>query len=682
MIMKKIITLICLCSVAVCGIAGHPRLLFTDANIAHLKTPENKEKVIALAEKNKKKNIEALCLAYRVTSDTKYAQKVRDLIMRHCIPAAPGETPKSWGWGLGPAHRCYDIAIGYDSIYDFLSPEERKIIENGLITLGIEPLLNEWLLGETRTIALDSMGHNFWSSCVFLPGIAIMAISDVEPRSEKWLKKIAQASTEWFNYPGSNVNNKPSTFDSAGGYYESVGYGAYALSGYLSFRLIWNNARNEPLPEVPLLDKVGDFFLNTCYPNDGKTMSLNFGDSSLYAVGSKSVVLLWANGFRKPRYLWYLNQTLDSDHKDAIRRDSVLGLMFFPGEKELAQAPAVPDLPTASIYKDMGWVAMRNSWDKNATLLGIKSGFAWNHSHADASSFILFHRGENIIIDSGNCWYVHPQYDAYYRQSIAHNVVLFDGQAENPEDAYHGSKHPGSVDHLVNAGDLKYVLADASGPTARNFIRNYRSFLWIDDVILIIDDLKTFTYGEFEWLLHFDGEAKRRGLDLNIKKGNAHIAVRPLFPERLPEGFAHDAPERMRLIEKMGLKDHEHRTPVPFYAIVPPGKARVMKFITAIILDPENAPEIERLETVSAHGVRISKNGKTTEVWLNLNADGRMRHRNSNNTMGGYDTDAYLLAITTKDKTQPRYFVANASYLRKDGKVLVDSLSKIFTSTP
>jgi len=59
-------------------------------------------------------------------------------------------------------------------------------------------------------------------------------------------------------------------------------------------------------------------------------MALNFGDSSLHAVGSQPLVWLWANGLRKPRYLWYLVQTADSGYKEAIRRNSPFGLVFFP----------------------------------------------------------------------------------------------------------------------------------------------------------------------------------------------------------------------------------------------------------------------------------------------------------------------------------------------------------------
>ncbi|WP_294505632.1 hypothetical protein [uncultured Victivallis sp.] len=163
-----------------------------------------------------------------------------------------------------------------------------------------------------------------------------------------------------------------------------------------------------------------------------------------------------------------------------------------------------------------------------------------------------------------------------------------------------------------------------------------------------------------------------------MTKGSADIAIRPLFPERFAEGFEHDFPERVRLVEKQGLVDHAQNAPVPYYAIVPPGEARVMKFVTAILLNPGDAPEIERLEAVNAIGVRITRGTKSTEVWLNLLADGRMRHRNSNNTLAGWDTDACLLAVTSENGKPVRFFCANGSYLRKGDELLVDSLKKVF----
>ena len=537
------------------------------------------------------------------------------------------------------------------------------------------------------------MGHNWWSACVFGAGMASLAVMDEEPRAKDWLTRISDGSVEWFEFEGSLLDNKPKSFDAGGGFYEDVNYASFAVSQYLLFRLAWNQALANPTaPELPMLEKVGDYFLNVSYLNSGRVMNLNFGDGGLTADTTTPLVWLRANGYRKPRHLWYLNQTGPEQHRRDSDRTSAMGLVFYPSDAELATGPTAPDLPPSALYSDIGWASLRSSWERNATLLGVKSGYTWNHSHADAGSFVLFHEGENILIESGKCSYGRPEYDGYYRQSQAHNVVLFNGEAQNPEDTAFGSKFPGTVSHLMDAGDLKYVLADATGPTSHLFIRNYRHFLWLGDVILIIDDLKTFEEGQFEWLLHVDGVAKQNGKEQEVTKGAAKVLVRPLFPMPLPVGYPADFPENMRLVEKTGLKDRQPETQQSYYAFTPPGKSRRTKFVTAVILvndaNRSNLPQLEPQEGTNYIGVSVNQNGKTTDVYLNLRADGSIMHRNGNLQVNGWETDAYLTAITfsnNQDKTDPdkasRYFIAQGSYLRREDTLVLDSLSKLFLVT-
>ena len=672
----------------------HPRLFFTAEVIEKLKERIKTEPTTAKAWSNilaDAKSIEELSLAYRMTGEKRFAERARNavgglnwgdsLLMRRDPP---------WHTGLGTARNCYESAVAFDSIYDALTPEERKTLAKYIVDRGILPTLDDWVLGGERIHTLDSMGHNWWSACVFSAGMAALAVMDEEPRAKDWLKRISDGSVEWLDFGGSLLDNKPKLFD-AGGFFEDANYACVAVSQYLLFRLAWNQALAAPAaPEIPFLDQSGDYFMNVSYPNSGQMMTLNFGDGGLFADGSSPVALLWANGYRKPRYLWYLNETRAEHHRAGTDRTTPLGLVYFPSDVELASQPGTPDLPPSALYHDMGWAMLRSAWDKNATLLGVKSGYTWNHSHADAGSFLLFHRGEYLLIDSGKCNYGLPEYDAYYRQDRAHNVVLFNGAAQNPEDTYFGSKFPGTVSHLMDAGGLKYVLADATGPASQRFIRNYRHFLWLGDVILIIDDLKTFEPGKFEWLLHVDGTAKLRGQDLEVAKGAARVLVRPLFPMPFADaGYPADFPETMRLEEKTGLQDRHPNTNVTYYSFVVPEQSRRTKFITAVLLVSEtnqaSLPQLERLEGTNFIGVRVRQGGTTTDVYLNLLADGRIMHRNANLKVNGWETDAYLTAITFpdgSDMTDPdaasRYFIAQGSYLRREGKVVLDSLSKVF----
>ncbi|MGH8244939.1 MAG: heparinase II/III domain-containing protein, partial [Gammaproteobacteria bacterium] len=81
-------------------------------------------------------------------------------------------------------------------------------------------------------------------------------------------------------------------------------------------------------------------------------------------------------------------------------------------------------------------------------------------------------------------------------------------------------------------------------------------------------------------------------------------------------------------------------------------------------------------------GVRVRSRDQVTEVYLNLQADGR--HANSSNTIAGWETDAYLFGLTRPAaagiaslENVTRYFVSAGSYLRRGGRVVLDSVSKV-----
>ncbi|MHC4326141.1 MAG: heparinase II/III domain-containing protein, partial [Planctomycetota bacterium] len=577
-----------------------------------------------------------------------------------------------WHSELNTARFCYGYAVGYDSIYDFLSEEEKKTVAGAMVRLGILPTLDDWILGGKRIHALDSMGHNWWSVCVSMAGLAALSLVGDHPQAEAWANRISDVFPEWFYYQGNILQNKPANFDSKGAFYESVSYANYALSEYLLFRLAYSNVFGESAaPDIPLLEKAGDFFVHACYPASDSIMSANFGDSNLNATGARTMRLLLANGYNTPQYHWYLTRT------DRGLNDPVV-LLY----DKLRPNESIPDdFAESMLYPDIGWAVLRSSWRDNATMLAIKSGIAWNHAHPDAGSFILFHQGSPLIIDSGNCSYSRREYTSYYRHSRAHNVVLTDGHAQNPEDCGNGDRGtvtPGRIPRMIDAAGLKYVFADAAGATSWKFSRNYRHFLWLGDVILIFDDVRTHQKGRLEWLLHYQDKAERQNERILLSNGGARALVMPLFPES------------MKVVEKKGLKDHDPDTEVTYLAFTPEQPAREAKLITPVLpLEPgskEPAVLVERLKANDAVGVRISDGKMLTDVYLNLRADGRKMHRNSCNVINGWDTDAYIFAVTRPkdaDQNDPdsavRYFVASGSYLRKDGKVVLDSLSKIYT---
>ena len=707
--MKKLIVLVLICVMS-CTVFAQKRayLLHTDANIDRLKKLIEKNEEIRDAWQKQKDaadqlleqdrfgaaDCQVLGLVYRMTGGDKYAEAIKKILLEQVKRSTwegsdlLSRTP-SWQGGLGVAHNSFFLSIGYDCAHNYLSPKERKEIAEGLARLGVQPQLHDWLDAGTNMHTFDTMGHNWWSACVYIAGFTSLAIRNEVPEAENWVKQIEATAPEWFNYSGDLLQNKIPTFDRNGGFWESVNYANFGVSQYLLFRLALQNVMPEyRQSDIPILDKITDFFISTTYyVKDDKSMSVNFGDGSIERNGNACAVLLWNLGYHKERYAWYISWVAHGDDKEGLQLDTPNGLILLPELPELS-ADYKPDLGDSFIYPDMGWATMRSSWENNATMLAVKSGLSWNHAHADAGSYILFHNGKNLIIDSGNSSYGNPLYPQYYCQSEAHNVVLFEGQGQERRDPYFGSANHATIHNLLDNGKFKYVLADATGPYAHNLLRNYRSFLWVGDVILVIDDLLAYEPGKFEWLLHYNGESKRRGLDLSVKQEDAEVLVRPLYPETFPNGgLPHDFPEKITLGERWGWEDHHPENKVPYWSVSHFQDTDRTKFVTAIILKTENnkdkMPQIERFEGKDFLGVRIIQNGEVTEVYFNLLADGRIKHRNSVIEMNGWDSDAYLVALTFPEGTNRSQlenisdlFVTHGSYLRRDGQVLVHALSK------
>ena len=57
----------------------------------------------------------------------------------------------------------------------------------------------------------------------------------------------------------------------------------------------------------------------------------------------------------------------------------------------------------------------------------------------------------------------------YFFQSEAHNVVLFNGKGQSREQQYHGSMLRGYLHYLLDADNVKYVLANGTGPYSDQF---------------------------------------------------------------------------------------------------------------------------------------------------------------------------------------------------------------------
>ena len=702
--MKRIVLvvgMICWMCIGYAQKVKHPSLLYTPERISQVKQRMQHEPQLAAAWEDIKQTADKelkgkslnkadyLSLAYLMTGDKQYSGKLKEILLDVIKSKTWGSSEMlarrpAWHADLGVAHKSYLSAIAYDAVYNDLSTTEKKKIAEGLYRLGVEPSLGDWLLEPTRIHSLNSMGHNWWTSCVCMGGILALSLQNELEDAKEGAQAVYDYLPEWFLFAGDVLQQKAKTFDEAGGMYESLNYANFGIQEALQFWVAWKNMHpSASLPDVPQLKDLSSFFAYVSYPRTGILYNINFGDSHKNVAAESSLMLLYALGIQDKNMLWYISQVESGQHRDGYFLNRPMGFLYTPS---LKSAPEVPDLKHSQLFADFGWATMRNSWKKDATMLAVKSGHTWNHSHADANSFILFHKGVDIIKDAGNCWYPNPAYRNYFFQSQAHNVVLFNGQGQSREQQYHGSTLRGYLHHLLDGGNVKYVLANGTGPVSDHFSRNFRHFLWMDNVVYIIDDLKTHESGEFEWLWHPGGEWKKRGADVTITCGESSVVVRPLYPRMLAlSDFVHDYPDDLYW-EEITAPTEDLKATETYYSLHLPGKFNQIKGLTAVILKDsitqKDLPVMERREGKDWIGLRIVYKGKVTDLYINQLADGRLMHSNSWIEADGWTTDAYMFAVTYAEGTDPAetkdIFMAYGSALRRNDVSYFASMSKLF----
>lgn len=678
----------------------HPSLLFTAQRVEAAKKAVKTDTAMASAwqkildeadaqlVKGDVRRLEYPALAYQMTGDKKYSDKIREVLAKTAKVKSWGDAEMlarkpAWRSELQMAHRAFQLAVAYDAVYADMAPAERSEIARGLYRLAVEPLLGDWVSEPTRIHSLNSMGHNWWTSCVGMGALLGLAIGNEVPEAAAAAETAVEALPEWFDFAGDVIQRKPRTFDRAGGMYESINYASFGITEALLLRMAWLNSHpGAKLEDIPQMSQLVPFFCHVAYPRTGMLYSINFGDSHKNVTGESSMLLAAAMGDDNPALLWYLDRLEPGQHREGFPLHFPMGFLYTPRGKK---APAVPDLPESHLWSDFGWATMRDSWEPDATMLAVKSGATWNHSHADANSLILFHKGVDIIKDAGNCSYGKPEYRNYFFQSDAHNVVRFDGEGQPTFQQYHGTMLPGSVSGLIDGGNIKYVLADGTGPMSHALNRNFRHFLWIDDVIYVVDDLGSHKPGKFEWLWHPGGEAVKRGFDLHVTNGESSVAIRPLYPAPLaPSNYVHDYPENLYWEVHQGPTEDLKGTE-EYWSFVMPQTADRVKAVTAIMLkdspDQKTLPAIERREGKDWIGLRVTDKGRITDIYINQLADGRLMHLNSWIEADGWTTDAYMLAVSYPEGSDPAQakdvFIGHGSSLRRGDDVRFASLAKL-----
>ncbi len=572
-------------------------------------------------------NMHCLAFAYEYTKEEKYFLKAKELMLKYCSYSRwHGKGALGKGELITGAFLT-GMSFGWAAFEDKFSEEEKKYLADRIYTLGIRAQLDDWLLPGTKIHCFDTMGHNWWPVCVSTGALAAITMSEYLPDGKLLADKAAEGLREWFAYKGNPINMKPATLDN-GAFYESVGYYNYALFEYLRFSEAYIAVTGKaPFDDREIIEKAAEFFVNTFYPSSKDDYIVGFGDSDGIQFGS-AVPLMLSRYPDMGILRFYVNRRTHSENEDNLLR-----LIRF---KELYLMPEEEPKNLNACYKNIGWAIFRDSFNEDSTMLAVKCGDSWNHAHCDASHFIFYKNGIPEIFDSHRCSYGNDIYRDYYVQSKAHNVVLFNGKGQFPDDHHHHVRPKGELYNFTDAGKYRYVCADASGPMGRHFRKHLRHFIWADDIIIIYDDIWAYEKGEANLLLHAEDK-------------NSFTMLTPA-EERTETGFLGND------IHEVTFKSYNRKTD---------SYGRV-KFVSALCLNSSITPVFE--ETEDAY--KITYGDK--KIYINILSDNRVMHRNCFNTFDGILTDAAVLV-----DNKGEYFVVNGSIVRKDGKSFLDAFARI-----
>ncbi len=362
--------------------------------------------------------IYALGLAYRWTGDKRYA----DIAKQNLLNVV---SFKDWNKShfLDVAEMSHAVGVGYDWLFEYLTPEEKTTIKRGLIKHALEP-------GRLGLSGKD-LGYNGWTkdehnwNQVCNGGLIIgaLAIAETDPDYVEFIVSKAVASL-----PYSLLNYGPD-----GAWMEGPAYWNYATM-YTAYGLgAMRTALGTDfgLSEIKGLAETGNFMI---YCEGPTGYMFNFADSAEKNRMGSSPCMLWlANTYANEAY---------ANHEHAVMKSlpaSPEHVIWYYAPTELRQ----PKDLVKYFDGDVEVMLFRSEWDNpNALFFAMKAGYnAVNHGHLDLGNFELDALGVRWARDLGSDNYNLPGYFdkkkrgerwQYFRLlSDSHNVPMLGGKSQD-----------------------------------------------------------------------------------------------------------------------------------------------------------------------------------------------------------------------------------------------------------
>ena len=407
------------------------------------------------------------------------------------------------------------LAIGYDWLWDQWTPEQRTLLRQAIVKLGLEPAMKVY----AAKSGWHRVDYNWNQICNAGIAMGALAVAEDEPEIASGIVARAIAS----------IPLAMSAYAPDGAGKEGAGYWAFGSQYNVMLLASLKSALGTDfgLGGIEGFKQSGDYQI---YMSGAGRMSFDFGDCRHYALST-------------PQHFW-MGRHYQIPGYSRFRYDALLGgddsslwdlLWFDPAAADAALA----DLPLDRHFRGAECASMRDSWkDPSGFSIAMQGGSnRWTHRHYDLGSFILEAGGVRWIIDSGKESETYQGHvnktrreDFYRVRAEGHNTLVIDPD-EGPGQALDGMAVFNSFDSRPDRAtavlDLSRAYKDQASRVARTFeLLRGKSLIVTDEVTCRKPvDIRSYFHTESEVELSRD---KRKA---TLKQAGKSLEVSLLSPD-------------------------------------------------------------------------------------------------------------------------------------------------------